>query len=79
MSGFTVARVCLFFKLEYHGVSHSYALIHDYTTCGEEPDDDTGMCITWNSMTTGLSHLYIQYSVCSTSYSSLFWSGTHSR
>ena len=45
MSGFTVARVRLFFKLEYGGVSHSCALIHDYTTCGEEPDEDTGIWI----------------------------------
>ena len=45
MSGFMVAHVRLFFKLEYGGVSHSYALIHDYTTCGEEPDKDTGMWI----------------------------------
>ncbi len=45
MSGFTVACVHLFFKLEYGGVSHLCVLIHDYTTCGEEPDEDTGMWI----------------------------------
>ncbi len=45
MSGFMVAHIHLFFKLKYGGVSHSCALIHDYTTCGEKPDKDTGMWI----------------------------------
>ena len=45
MSGFTVARVRLFFRFEYGGVSHSCALVHDYSTCGLEPDADTGMWI----------------------------------
>ena len=45
MSGFTVARVCLFFRFEYGGVSHSCALVHDYSMCGLEPDADTGMWI----------------------------------
>jgi hypothetical protein len=43
MSGFTVACIHLFFELKYGQVSHSYALIYDYTTCGEEPDEDTGI------------------------------------
>lgn len=45
MSGFSVAHVHLFFRFEYGGVSHSCALIRDYTTCGSEPDADTGMWI----------------------------------
>jgi hypothetical protein len=45
MSGFTVACIHLFFRFEYGRVSHSCALIHDYTTCGLEPDADTGMWI----------------------------------
>jgi hypothetical protein len=40
MSGFTVARLRLFFKFDYQGNSHSSALIHDYWTCSEEPDSD---------------------------------------
>lgn len=45
MSGFTVARLRLLFKFDYKGHSHSCALIHDYSTWGEEPDEDTGMWI----------------------------------
>jgi hypothetical protein len=43
MSGLTIARVQLLFKLQYNGIIHSCALVHDYDTIGEEPDEDTGM------------------------------------
>jgi hypothetical protein len=43
MSGLTVARVRLLFKLHHNGIIYSCALVHDYNTIGDKPDEDTGM------------------------------------
>jgi hypothetical protein len=43
MSGLTIARVRLLFKLQHNGIIHSCALVHDYNTIGDKPDKDTGM------------------------------------
>jgi hypothetical protein len=40
-----VARVLLFFSFKYNNVRHPCALIHWFSTLGDNPDDETGMWV----------------------------------
>jgi hypothetical protein len=40
-----VARVLLFFSFKYNDVCHPCALIHWFSTLGDNPDDETGMWV----------------------------------
>ena len=45
MSGLLVAHVLLFFSFTFGGKHHQCALIHWFSTFGDQPDPDTGMWV----------------------------------
>ena len=45
MRGLDVARVFLFFSINFHGTKYPCALVHWMSRLGNEPDEDTGMWI----------------------------------